>query len=268
MSWSGTVRCSNCYNSGHNRRSCPDLTAEALADYKHYTRLVEDHSDRYEDAERWIRRAEISKSVYIKRTGLDPDTGEKIKSAKSARLKSMRCGYCEQLGHTRRTCETIKRDFQVFVASSKIQREQELRKLQESGIGVGSLVMTNSWDGNNLRYVSSICWGECSAHRPSLACTHNDPKRLDRLGNAYYAHRVSVSKVAIDIQKHPDMCSLTAAAQPPSGWLSGDDLTLRQAFPSRGPKDDTIRSWGYKYPNDDSQEVIRDLGLEDHYNMS
>ena len=28
MSWNGTVRCSNCYDKGHNRSGCPKLKAD------------------------------------------------------------------------------------------------------------------------------------------------------------------------------------------------------------------------------------------------
>jgi hypothetical protein len=40
MSWSGTVTCSHCYQRGHNKRKCPQLTEQI--------------KDKYEGNSRWL----------------------------------------------------------------------------------------------------------------------------------------------------------------------------------------------------------------------
>ena len=44
MSWNGTVTCSYCYERGHNRRSCPEITANVRAEY--------------DEARQWLANAE------------------------------------------------------------------------------------------------------------------------------------------------------------------------------------------------------------------
>ena len=61
---------------------------------------MEAKNDGFSDDDRIAaRRAE-----YVKRTGLDPDTGKKVKrkDAKAMRMKNVKCGYCGERGHTRR----------------------------------------------------------------------------------------------------------------------------------------------------------------------
>jgi hypothetical protein len=40
---------------------------------------------------------------------------------------------------------------------------------------------------------------------------------------------------------------------------------LQREFPTNGTKDNKARNWGYKYPEGNTIEVIKDLGLEEHY---
>ncbi|MEL0098231.1 MAG: hypothetical protein VW907_01595, partial [Opitutae bacterium] len=100
MSYSGTVRCGYCYQKGHNKRSCGDYSNALQRIYK---RSKEDGD---------MERARQYGEIYTKRTGCDPDTGASIaktkeqkKQAKAARMQNIRCSYCTERGHTRRTCE-------------------------------------------------------------------------------------------------------------------------------------------------------------------
>ena len=79
MAWNGTVTCSECYNTGHNRNGCPrrkERHAEALAlpegEREYYQRrLIEDF----------------------------------------ARKKQRKCSYCDEQGHNRRSCQKLKEHF-------------------------------------------------------------------------------------------------------------------------------------------------------------
>ena len=45
MSWTGTVRCSICYRSGHNKSGCPQVEVE----YKEYIDLIDQYNTAHPD---------------------------------------------------------------------------------------------------------------------------------------------------------------------------------------------------------------------------
>lgn len=66
MSYNGTVRCSYCYNKGHNRRSCPELK-----------KFIEEN----------------------------PDSWRAVQARESKKRASKRkCSWCDNTGHNLRTC--------------------------------------------------------------------------------------------------------------------------------------------------------------------
>ena len=122
MSWSGTVTCSHCYTRGHNKRKCPTLTESILRDYKDHMAAAADALERNgEVAVGYTQNAERYRLAYIKRTKIDPATGEKVKNktAKAERMKNITCGYCKASGHTRRICEAVKADYQVYLVETR-----------------------------------------------------------------------------------------------------------------------------------------------------
>jgi hypothetical protein len=249
------------------------LTEEIRAEYRRFVHA----SKRYEEAgdtgyaESAAKLAEDRRAKYIKRTKIDPATGEKItnKAAKAARLKSVKCGYCSERGHTRRTCETVKRDFQVFVAATKGLRERELVAMREVGAGVGSLVPVRHWNGSKeVSYVAAIGWAALDAHRTSLRISYVPAKRLDLIAQPWSHTWMGATSLARAVNDSPDACSLVDKIEPPAGWLEGDDLTLNDAFPSKGTKDAISRPWSYRYPPDDFIDIIIELGLQEHYQIS
>ena len=91
MSWSGTVTCSYCYKQGHNKRKCPELSAQIKNQYLGNIAMAQRERDQgnEHDAEWYEQRAETKRQEYIKRTKIDLATGEKVtnKAAKAARMK-------------------------------------------------------------------------------------------------------------------------------------------------------------------------------------
>ena len=61
--------------------------------------------------------------------------------------------------------------------------------------------------------------------------------------------------------------SLIPTLDPPAGWLDASPATMAEAmkeeFSSRGDKSE--RNWIFKWPEGETAEVIRELGLEEHY---
>ena len=74
MSYNGTVRCSHCYTTGHNKRKCPGYTEMVLRRYNDnlgYAAAVDQ-----DDPDYYLRQAERYRLDYMKRTKIDPATGE------------------------------------------------------------------------------------------------------------------------------------------------------------------------------------------------
>jgi len=109
MSYNGTVRCGYCGTSGHNKRSCPDLTKLA---------------------EEW----EKSDDPYYK------ERAQRLKSVRKGRAK--RCSHCGEPGHTIRTCDRHKAQVNSIAQSWLDARIFVKEKMNEHGFGIGSLVRT------------------------------------------------------------------------------------------------------------------------------
>ena len=289
MSWSGTVTCSHCYNRGHNKRKCPTLTESILNDYKMWSEGVKRHEDSPTQAQYHTERAERYRIMYIKRTKIDPATGEKVKNkvAKAERMKNVTCGYCQETGHTRRICEVVKRDKLVFIEASRRCRAAAFEDAVNRGMGVGSMVpiRTHGYHGpdnewgmyTSLRYVKSVDWKSVTSARPSLWVTHIEATKLAAPNQNQWTSRDNVAKMlenfedargiaAAEGQKTPP-ASLIPSLDPPAGWLECEPSTIDVAsvFPTKGGKYDKQRQHTYSWPSGITADVIRDLGLEEHW---
>ena len=179
MSWSGTVTCSHCYNRGHNKRKCPTLTESILSDYQMWATSVKKHiaEGNKVQAEYHQGRAEHFRTMYMKRTKIDPATGEKVKNkvAKAERMKNMTCGYCGVTGHTRRTCQNVKNDYAIYAERTRQVREQWYEQFKALGVGPGTMVIAkrNGFNPKTDEYgpitvtglITGIEWAIVDAHR-------------------------------------------------------------------------------------------------------
>ena len=292
MSYSGTVTCSYCYQRGHNKRKCPELTQAIERHYIGHTNNAKESREagKIADAEWYEGRAELKRQEYLKRTKIDLATGEKVtnKAAKAARMKKVECGYCGQRGHTRRTCPAVKVDKQVFVEESRRVRIAALEAARETGIGLGSMVPIRSpgyengeWrrDILTLRYVKSIEWDSCCAYRPSLTVKHVDARKLgvpnqspytsqDQIARLVQANGTAMRYADAEGQDLP-VSSLVPTLDPPKGWLQPTEQSLAEAikrqFPTSGTKHAKQRNYDYAYPSGITREIIKDLGLTEHF---
>ena len=293
MSWSGTVTCSHCYQRGHNKRKCPSLTEDIKGKYEGNSRMAakERQAGNENDAEWYDTRAEHYRQLYLKRTKIDLATGEKVtnKAAKSARMKNVTCGYCQERGHTRRVCHHAKRDKQIFVEETRRMRIAALESARDLGIGLGSMVpiRSNGYDVSGewrrdiltLRYVQSVLWDECHANRTSLIVKHIDARKLGAANQSAYTSRDQLTKLvqandtalryaAAEGQDLP-ISSLIPTLDPPKGWLQPTEQSLKvaikQAFPTTGSRHTKQRDYEYSYPSGITKEIIEDLGLSEYY---
>jgi len=292
MSWSGTVTCSYCYKRGHNKRKCPELSERIKDEYEGAVLMAEKEraAGHHNDATWYEERAEHRREKYMKRTKIDLATGEKVtnKAAKTARMKNVTCGYCQQSGHTRRVCEVVKRDKLVFIEESRRERLAAFEHAANCGIGVGSMlpIRSTGWNADQeygtyttLRYVKSIDWDTCDSGRPKLFALHIDARKLASADQRQHTSRDSIDNLvkslglardhALSEDQPVPMASLIANLDPPAGWREPTEQSMKESlqreFPTKGSKHDKTRNWGYKYPEGNTIEVIKDLGLQEHY---
>ena len=293
MSWSGTVTCSHCYKQGHNKRKCPQLSERIKNEYTGAILMAkesEEKGDEY-DAQWYAERAEAKRQEYIKRTKIDLATGEKVsnKAAKAERMKKVQCGYCLKRGHTRRTCPAVKVDKQIFIEETRRARIAAFEKAANMGIGMGSMLPIRSTgydtDGQwrrdilTMRYIKSIEWDSCHANRPNLTVKHVDARKLgsseqhrwtsqDQLEKLVQANNTALRYADAEGQDLPPS-SLIPTLDPPKGWLQPTEqslaLAITQTFPTKGSKHAKQRAWDYAYPSGTIKEIIKDLGLTEHY---
>jgi len=293
MSWSGTVTCSYCYQRGHNKRKCPQLTEEIKGRHTGATSMAakERAAGNENDATWYDERAERFRQQYLKRTKIDLATGEKVtnKAAKAERMKNVTCGYYKERGHTRRVCQHAKIDKQIFVEETRRMRIAALESARDVGIGLGSMIPIRStgYDSNGewrsdvltMRYVKSVLWDECHANRPTIIVKHIDARKLGAANQSPYTSRDQITKLvqandtalryaAAEGQDLPPS-SLVPTLDPPKGWLQPTEqsleIAIKQAFPTTGNEYLKSRHFDYAYPSGTIKEIIKDLGLTEHY---
>ncbi len=221
MSWNGTVRCGNCYEKGHNKRSCPSLRERMEK------RLAADPDDYY------------AKSYFKKKEG----------------SKKRTCSYCKGSGHNRRTCPNLKKAVSEWTRCNKAFRAQVLALLRDQGVGPGTLVelpeiyMGGHYAKNQIGVVTGFKWGVVNVD--SFRTTSPVALTVSLVGQ-YAGKTINYGIPHPDEnelgwtqrnQKRLQVVSPTSASyiEPPDGWASGEvpKLKVKELF-----SDDT---WGSQY---------------------
>ena len=164
MSWNGTVRCSWCYQTGHNKRTCPEYTA-ILKERAEQEIANNEGYDGY-----WGRQynKRVNDGLYADGT---PMSDEHLNAAKVRGGKVRRCTYCGAKGHNRRTCPTLKENKEAYVVAAIAFRRRLVDAMRSAGIGVGALVSTERWGDTYCWMVTKINWSEID----HLRVGHCDP---------------------------------------------------------------------------------------------
>ena len=268
MSYNGTVRCSYCYQTGHNSRTCPTKN-EHLKD--HYKKAIEQGD----------YRADSFRQEYEARTGRNIITGEDL--PKQKRATKVNCGYCGRQGHTRRTCDYLKADKKVFKEISKLTRKLVWEQLVNSGVGVGSIVPIRSFQYINeeegygykpiLRYITGYEWESCHWGTPQLNARHKDVRDIAK-ANVYEESNpitklVRQSKDDIASGRIPSgFMSVCSTFNMPKGWLDFEDKeTIKWAYEMFFTKKKGYekRRHEFRFPNEQARNIIEELGLTNHY---
>ena len=274
-SYTGTIRCSHCYEQGHNKRKCPRLTQEIKDRYEGNIRVAEryrsgeyDHKlrpgtdDERLDERNWnityhTERAEEFRKKYLKRTKIDLATGKKVtnKAAKAERMKNVTCGYCGEKGHTRRVCRAVKDDYKVYKVLSKKYRQAAYDRLRELNINVGSMVFTRRWSSGEYKNVLYLVTGfkmdNVDYHNKGAQCV----KVTSPQGHGDIW--LSVEQLNQLIQQGKAHASASPVVLKPNA-LDGVKL-IKEAFP-------TSEERGYcygRYGEDEAAETREALGYAD-----
>jgi hypothetical protein len=111
-----SVVCSYCHTRGHNRQTCPQLSADVK-------RIEDQHGTNHPVVIKYkASRASISQSAS--------------KRAKMPRS----CTYCHTLGHNRRTCAALGLDRELAIAKNAFWCDEYLSNIKELGLGIGAMV--------------------------------------------------------------------------------------------------------------------------------
>lgn len=228
MSWNRTVRCSNCYTTGHNISGCPDHKAQ-------YEREKKANPDSY-----WVKNYE----------------------AKLARRKNRACSYCKEVKHTRRTCKYIKADKEKTVSMNKEWRSRTLEHLKRAGFGIGALVQLttkNNWSESRVENVmiSAVFWrnltfqinrvrGGQVVNNYDTAFAVRPVADFARTGHAFFPMDVdghltqqfgarAVAGATYATVLSP-VSETSIEASVPEGWLTGEGPEIDQMFTNHDGK--------------------------------
>ena len=274
MAWHGSVTCSHCYQRGHNRRKCTQLTQNIKGEYDQYIDRIKKHTEEGNttNVEYYERYAEKKRQEYMKRTKIDLVTGKKVtnKAAKSERMKNVQCGYCGNYGHTRRVCQNAKNDYRLYVERTRAVRADWLERLQATGMGQGSLVIGKTsgykadgeWaDINVTALVTEIDFSAVDAHSinpRALRVKSNDQMRGINAYDANTIHNLCLSECEEPNETRYTLLPSGATIVPPAGWTDHTDCpTIKEVFPT-----DEGRKYDYRYQgNEEIAEVRSQMGI-------
>ena len=159
--------CSKCYTTGHTKRGCPTYRAKAekwLAENPE----AEGYNKPY-----WVQEVEGYKNVG----------------------KNRRCGWCNETGHNKRTCEARKGASTKNIEKNKEWRTVVLENLKDIGLGVGALVSSKDRYDNteNLYLVTDMRWDGINLRASGNECVdyYEHSKQNYKEGSAYPEMTVS-----------------------------------------------------------------------------
>jgi hypothetical protein len=208
-------RCTHCYQSGHNRRTCPDMSD--------YRREVENEdrkvskvrtcsfckhvSQRYD----WQQiRKQYNASKHCKETLPEMDYTTWYNTVWEMRK-----------GHNRRTCPIFKSVVESEYNRIRDANLQRLAKLRKDQVGIGTMVKTSAWNTKKRSYLPALCfivgvdWGlEDKGHAPVFLLRALSPDAENSKMSWPLALRISRREDHVGVGNMPDT---------PHKWLGNEN---------------------------------------------
>ena len=136
-----TVRCSHCYQTGHNKSSCPQWKAK-----------IEEWRSAYGDDYYHVRKY------------------DEKKAKKAAAAKTRKCSYCGGHGHNRAGCPKLKAAIAAYASRNAEYRANVLYTLSQSGLGPGSMVQYQDyWGDTKTSMVVRVLWDKINMSAPGAS---------------------------------------------------------------------------------------------------
>ncbi len=226
------MRCGYCYQTGHNKRTCPKKTPALKK--RHDFSIEAGETDSY-----WIRQYQ-----------------ERIAPGKKASQQT--CGYCRERGHTRRKCEALKGDMDWFVQHHNEHVRVAHDYIVNSPVGIGSLFSQKKQDYNyNTASMkpATKSWSYWLLGGSSYQAGWVRDQR-------YFADPATGRSVGINVRDYvinPDYTNGSWRNEPTlllssrgvaSGWIAEQTITIAQAknhdyFKRTGRKNDDSRNYDF-----------------------
>jgi len=123
------MRCSYCHQRGHNKRTCPTLTARMKV--RHDEHIAAGHTDTW--------------AIQQYKDRIKP---------KGTKKANQQCGYCGDYGHTRRKCEKLQQDMDWYIMHHNVLVKVAHDYIVNSPVGIGSLFTTkeSKWVGDDYKH--------------------------------------------------------------------------------------------------------------------
>lgn len=229
------MRCSYCYQQGHNKRTCPVLTERMKKRHDHD--IAEGHTDTF--------------AIHAYQQRIAP---------KGRKVSSQRCGYCGDYGHTRRKCEVLRKDKEWFVVHHNAHLRVAHDYIVQSPVGIGSLFRLKKEDYNYNT-------GQYDVSHEMLVLTDFSVTPVIKQGGfkifATLQHPTTGFKKLVNVRlyvRDPDYsaewrgdASLLTPSRGivPSDWIQSQSITLASAskldyFKRVGKKQEDRRDWAFR----------------------
>ena len=226
------ARCRYCWQSGHNRRTCPTLT-ESMKNRA--DRMIESGQP-----DHWMVKQ------YQDRI-----------APKGKKASQQTCGYCEKMGHTRRKCDVLQSDMEWFAKHHNDHVRLAHDYIVTSYIGIGSLFKvgdrvynpdTGKYSQKNIMYV-------LTGFHVNAELIRNNMKIWATLTNPINGEEKFINiRDYIKNPKHSEsywspMALVSAETQViPSDWVFNQSVTVESlkshtSFCRTGRKGDDVRDW-------------------------
>ena len=138
-----TVRCGYCYEKGHNKSACPKRKVDLKESIERYTKELAENSWPEDD---WQRK---NTERYLRHS---KDQLHKMET----RGQNRKCGFCGDVGHTRRTCPHRKQKVDEALAATVDARKRIVERMIVDGFGPGALINVGNEDEKILAVVDKI----------------------------------------------------------------------------------------------------------------
>lgn len=229
------ARCRHCWQSGHNRRTCPSLTEQMK--YRADRMIESGQSDH------WMVKQ------YQDRI-----------SPKGKKISQQTCGYCEGKGHTRRKCDVLQSDMEWFAKHHNNHVRLAHDYIVTSYIGIGSLFKVGDrvYDRDTGEYSRKNIMHVLTGFHVNTEIIRGNMRIWATLTNPINGEERSINiRDYIKDPKHSESYwspSVLVSAETqviPSDWVFNQSVTVESLgthphFIRSGQKRNDVRDWDFR----------------------